>query len=407
MKTIATLLLAAAACTQDKPAPPPPPPAQVGVVTVGRKDVALYIEAIGTLDGYVNAEIRARVRGFLQSQGYTDGAPVKAGTVMFTIEPYEYQAGASSAEAGVSRAKTDLAKAKLDLERDQGLFKAGMISRQEVDNAIAAVADAEAQIRAAEAQQKVSSLNVGYTTMRSPIDGVAGLAQVRVGNLVGQDGPTLLTTVSQVDPVRVNFPLPELDYVRDPSRFIHLEGRDLKWAKTELPNLDAHPDDPTAVELVLADGKVYAHRGAIVAIDRHIDPTAGTVSLQALVSNPDGVLRPGQFARVRMRRTDVGKDAVLVPEKALLSVQGSYSVAIVGDGDKVKMQKVELADSIDGMRIVTKGLAGGEKVVVDGTQKVQDGATVVPHAAGEGSASAPAGSASAPAGSAAQGSGAR
>jgi membrane fusion protein (multidrug efflux system) len=413
MKTIAAMLVAAlAACTQDKPPPPTPPPAQVGVITVGRRDVALYIEAIGTLDGYVNAEIRARVRGFLERQGYTDGAPVKAGQLMFTIEPYEYEAGASSAEAGVSRAKTDLAKAKLDLERDEGLFKAGMISRQEVDNATAAVADGEAQIRAAEAQQKVSALNVGYTTIRSPIDGVAGLAQVRVGNLVGQDGPTLLTTVSQVDPVRVNFPLPELDYVRDPSRFIHLDGRDLKWAKAELPELDKHPEDPAGVELVLADGSVYAHRGAIVAIDRRIDPTAGTIGLQALVGNPDGVLRPGQFARIRMRRTDVGKNAVVVPEKALLSVQGSYSVAIVGDGDKIKMQKVELADAVDGMRIVTKGLSGGEKVVIDGTQKVQDGATVVPHPAGDGSgappaAAAPAPATSAPAGSAAPGSGAR
>jgi membrane fusion protein (multidrug efflux system) len=309
---------------------------------------------------------------------------VKAGQVLFTIEPYEYEAGEKSAEATVARSHTDLAKAKLDLERDEGLFKAGMIARQEVDNATAAVADAEAQIRAAAAQAQVQSLNVGYTTIRSPIAGVAGLAQVRVGNLVGQDGPTLLTTVSQLDPIRVNFPIPELDYVRDPSRFLHLEGRDLAWAKTEFARLEAHPDDPAAVELVLADGSIYPHRGAIVALDRRIDPGTGTVQLQALVANPDGVLRPGEFARVRIRRTDVGTDVVVVPEKALASVQGTYSVAIVGADNKVKMQKVELGDAVGGTRIVKTGLAGGEQIVIDGIQNVKDGATVVPHPAGTG-----------------------
>jgi membrane fusion protein (multidrug efflux system) len=380
MRTL-MVVAALAACTQDKPAPPPPLPPQVGTAVVARRDVPLYIEAIGTLDGYVDAEIRARVRGFLQTQAFKDGAAVKAGQVLFTIEPTEYQAGATSAAAAVSRAKTDLAKAKLDLERDQGLFKAGMLSRQEVDNATAAVADAEAQIRGAEAQQQTASLSVGYTTLRSPIDGVAGLAQVRVGNLVGQDGPTLLTTVSQIDPIRVNFPLPEIDYVREPARYTHLENRDLAWAKAELARLDSAPDDPNGLDLILADGKTYAHRGVIVAIDRRIDPTTGTVQLQALVANPDGVLRPGESVRVHLRRDDAGKNAVVVPEKGLVSVQGSYSVAIVGPDSKVKLQKVELGDSSNGVRIVTAGLAGGETIVVDGLQRVQDGATVVPQPA--------------------------
>nr|HEX4317714.1 efflux RND transporter periplasmic adaptor subunit [Kofleriaceae bacterium] len=388
MRTLSILAAAGTlvACTQDKPAPPPPPPAQVGTAVVGRRDVPLFVEAIGTLDGYVDAEIRARVRGYLLTQTFKDGGPVKAGQVLFTIEPTEYQAGATSAAAVVSRAKTDLAKAKLDLERDQGLFKAGMISRQEVDNATAAVADSEAQIRAAEAQQQQASLSVGYATLRSPIDGVAGLAQVRVGNLVGQDGPTLLTTVSQIDPVRVDFPLAEIDYVREPERYAHLDNRDLAWAKTELARLDHAPDDPNGLELVLADGKVYAHHGVIVAIDRKIDATTGTVQLQALVSNPDGVLRPGESVRVHLRRDDAGKDAVVVPEKGLISVQGSYSVAIVGPDSKIKMQKVELGDSSNGLRIVTKGLAGGETIVVDGVQRIQDGATVVAKPAGNGSA---------------------
>ena len=211
-----------------------------------------------------------------------------------------------------------------------------MISQQEVDNATAAVADAEAQVHAAEAQLQEASLNLGYTTVHSPISGVAGLALVRVGNLVGQDGPTLLTTVSQLDPVRVNFPLNELDYVRYPDRFAHLEARDLAWAKQELTRLDAHPE-LSGVELILADASVYPHRGVIVAVNRQIDANTGTTQLQALVSNPDGILRPGEYARVRIRRENEGKNVVVVPEKALVSVQGTFSAAVVGPDNKISM----------------------------------------------------------------------
>jgi membrane fusion protein (multidrug efflux system) len=385
-RAAAALALALAACTEAaKPPPAPPPPAPVGVITVEKRDLALYIEAVASLDGYVNADIRARVRGYLQSQSYKDGGAVKSGQTLFTIEPTEYQATLEAAEAGLSRAKVALAKDQVDVSRDQGLFKAGMISQQDVDNATASAADAAAQIRAADAQVHEAQLNLSYTNIRSPLDGVAGLALVRVGNLVGQDGPTLLTTVSQLDPIRVNFPLNELDYVRYPERFAHLEGRDLAWAKHEFTKLDGHPEEP-GVELVLADGSVYAHRGAIVAVNRQIDATTGTAQLQALVPNPDGVLRPGEYARVRIRRENEGKDVVVVPEKALVSVQGTYSVAIVGADKKVKLQRVELGASAPGVRIVTSGLAGGEQIVIDGLQKVTDGATVDPHPATAGSA---------------------
>jgi membrane fusion protein (multidrug efflux system) len=377
LKTYALAIIACLGCQNDKPAAKPPQPAEVSIATVGRRDVPLYIEAVGSLDGYVNADIRARVRGYLQSQTYKDGAPVKANQVLFTIEPTEYQATAKSGDAGLSRAKVALAKAKLDLERDQGLFKAGMISRQDVDNAMAAVADAEAQVHAAEAQVTEAQLNLGYATIRSPIDGVAGLAQVRVGNLVGADGPTLLTTVSQLDPIRVNFPLSELDYVKYPDRFAHLEGRDLAWARGEFAKQDAQPD-ASGVELVLSDGSVYPHRAVLVAVNRQIDATTGTVQLQALVPNPDGILRPGEYARVRIRRQNEGQNAIIVPEKALLSVQGTYSVAVVGPDNKVSFKKLELGASVHGERIVLSGLAGGEHIIVDGLQRVTDGATVHP-----------------------------
>ena len=357
-------------------------------MTVERRDVPLYIEAVGSLDGYVNADIRARVRGYLQTQNYKDGAPVRANQTLFTIEATEYQAVAKSGNAGLSRAKVALAKNKLDLERNQGLLKAGMISRQDVDNASAAVDDAQAQIQAAEAQVQTANLNLGYTAIKSPIDGVAGIAQVRVGNLVGQDGPTLLTTVSQLDPLRVNFPISEVDYVRYPERFAHLEGHDLAWAKQEFAR-QAAQSDGSGVEIVLADGNVYPKKAVLVTANRQIDATTGTVQLQALVPNPDGTLRPGEYARVRIRRESEGKNVVIVPEKALLSVQGTFSAAVVDGENKVHFQKLELGPSVQGMRIVQSGLKGGEKIVVDGLQRVQDGVTVVPNAAPAAGSGAP------------------
>jgi membrane fusion protein (multidrug efflux system) len=397
------------ACDGARPPPAPPPPAQVGFVVVEKRDIALYIEAVGSLDGYVNADIRARVRGYLERQNYQDGSAVAAGQVLFAIEPAEYQAAAKSANANLSRAKVGLAKYKLDRDRDQGLLKAGMASQQDLDNASAAVADAEAQVSAAEAQLQQAGLNLGYTTIRSPIAGVAGLALVRVGNLVGQDGPTLLTTVSQLDPIRVNFPLSEVDYVRYPERFAHLEGRDLAWARQEFARLDRQPEI-AGVEIVLADGHMYPHRGAIVAVNRQIDATTGTTQLQALVPNPDGILRPGEYARVRIRRENEGKGVVVVPEKALVSVQGSYSVAEIGPDNKVQMRRIELGAGTAGVRLVTSGLSGGEHIIVDGLQRVTDGAIVAPHPApppavaapAAGSAGPPAaGSAAAPTGQAA------
>jgi membrane fusion protein, multidrug efflux system len=382
------------ACDGAKPPPAPPPPAQVGFVVVEKRDVALYIEAVGTLDGYVNADIRARVRGYLERQHYQDGSQVAAGQVLFSIEPTEYQAAAKSANANLARARVGLAKNKLDRDRDQDLVKAGMASRQDLDNASAAVADAEAQVSAAEAQVQQAGLNLGYTTIRSPLAGVAGLALVRVGNLVGQDGPTLLTTVSQLDPIRVNFPLSEIDYVRYPERFAHLEGRDLAWARQEFARLDQQPE-VAGVEIALADGRLYPHRGAIVAVNRQIDAT-GTTQLQALVPNPDGVLRPGEYARVRIRRENEGKGVVVVPEKALVSVQGSYSVAEIGPDNKVQMRRIELGAGTPGFRVVTSGLSGGEHIVVDGLQRVTDGAIVAPHPAPPPAATPPAAGSAAP-----------
>jgi membrane fusion protein (multidrug efflux system) len=201
---------------------------------------------------------------------------------------------------------------------------------------------------------------------------------VRTGNLVGQDGPTLLTTVSQVDPIRVSFPMGEIDYVKAAERLKRLDGRDLAWAQAEFKKMAKGGASPDELELVLADGTTYAHRGVIVAVNRQIDSTTGTIQLQALFPNPDNLLRPGQYGRVRMRRRDAGGNVLVVPERALIQVQGTYSLAVVGPGNKVSLRKVEVGPNSGTQRIVTSGVKENDQIVVEGVQKVTDGAVVVP-----------------------------
>ena len=394
------IAIASAACGDPKK-PPPPPPAAVLVTPVVRQDVPIFIEAVGTLDGYVNADIRARVKGYLHSQDYKDGSTVKEGQLLFTIEQAEYTTAVAAARAAVARASAARTNAHAALERNQELAPKGVVSKQELDNAIAADADSAGQVSAAQAALQQAELNLSYTQIKAPNGGVAGLALIRVGNLVGQDGPTLLTTVSQVDPIRVNFPMSEIDYVRFPDRLKRLDGRDLTWAKKQFPRLDAHDlaDGDPGIDLVLADGSLFAHRGLIVTANRQVDASTGTIQLQALFPNGDGLLRPGQYGRVRIRRENEGKAALVVPEKALISVQGTYSLGVVGADNKVALRRVELGPSVRGFRIVTKGVDEGDRVVVEGQQKIADGATVAPQPAPPSSLAAasmapPAGSAS-------------
>jgi membrane fusion protein (multidrug efflux system) len=377
------------------------------VAPAARRNLSLYTEAVATLDGYVNADIRARVKGFLRTQGYKDGSSVKNGQLLFTIESADYTAGVAAASATLARAKVAQAHAKVQLERDEGLLKTGNISQQDLDNAAATLGDADGQVQAAQAQLDQMQLNLSYTQIHSPIDGVAGIALVRVGNLVGQDGPTLLTTVSQLDPVRVNFPLAEADYTKHFEMFDHMDQRDLAWARKQFARLDdadkkldtAGGSSDQGVSLVLSDGSVYPHRGVIVSVNRQIDPSTGTIQVQALVPNPEGILRPGGYGSVRIKRRDAGQGVIAVPEKALISVQGTFSLGVVGPDNKVALRRVEVGPSVNGLRVIQKGIEEGDSVVVEGVQKISDGATVDPKPApppGAPSAS-PSGAGSAPA----------
>ncbi len=377
--------LGLAACSKSEAAKPPaPPPPKVLVETVRRRPVDLYADNVGQIDGYVNAEIRARVRGYLQQQLYRDGSLVKAGQLLFTIDPSEFVAALDSARGTAARAKAQLQLAQANLERSQQLIKSGTVTQKSLDDSVAAAHDAEGQVSAANAAVRNAELNLSYTKLHSPIDGVAGLARVRVGNLVGQADPTLLTTVSTLDPMRVRFPISERDYIKNAARLKALNGRDLKWAQKQFAALEAGglaENDDEGVQLILADDSVYPHRGLIAATDREINPTTGTIQVEALFPNPDGLLRPGQYARVRVRRSDVSGENLVVAQKSLLEIQGTYSVAIVKDDNKVEVRKVEVGANSGDDRIITKGLSGGERVVVEGVQKATDGATVVPEQA--------------------------
>jgi membrane fusion protein, multidrug efflux system len=375
-------------CKPEPKPPAAPPPPKVVVAPVAARPVELIAEAVGEIDGYVNAEIRARVRGYLRGQSYRDGAQVKSGQVLFTIDPVEFQAALESARGTLARAHAAVEVSKAQLARSQALLKSGTVTQRALEDATAAHADAVGQERAAQAAVRQAELNLSYTTVKSPIDGTAGLALVRVGNLVGADGPTLLTTVSQIDPVRVRFPISERDYLANAQRWRELSGHDLKWAREQFEKLKQPAAENDSLELVLADGKTYQARGVVVATDREVDPSTGTISVEALFPNPEGLLRPGLYARVRMRRQNSGESSLVVAQRALLEVQGTYSLAIVGEGNKVELRRVEVGPVTGEERVITKGVAAGERVVVEGVQKVSDGAVVVPSNAPEGSVKA-------------------
>jgi membrane fusion protein, multidrug efflux system len=291
----------------------------------------------------------------------------------------------------LARANAAAERTRSQLARVQALFNSGAISQQQIDDATAAAADAQAQVEGARAQLKQAQLNLSYTELRSPLTGIAGVASVRVGNLVGQEGPTLLTTVSQIDPMRVSFPVSERDYVAYQKRFRQLAERDLSWAQKQFDKLEhgqnAENEDP-GVELMLSDGSVYPHRGVVVTAGRAFDPSTGTIQLQALVPNPEGLLRPGQYGRVRLRRQQASLMALTVPQKALISVQGQYSLGVIGTDDKVQLRRVRVGESASGTSVIDEGVQEGERIVVEGVQKISDGQRVAARPAPEATASA-------------------
>jgi membrane fusion protein, multidrug efflux system len=354
--------------------PPPLPPPTVLVAPVVKEDVSVYGEFVGTVNGYLNVEIRARVAGFLATQDYKDGAYVKAGTLLFTIDPRQYQAQLAQSQGDLAQAQALLTRANITVQRYRPLAAKQAISQQDLDNAIAAQESAAGQVQAGKGALEQAKLNLSYTSIYSPVDGIVGTAQVNIGNLVGQGVPTLLTTVSQVEPTKVIFNISEGEYLRYATRIRQLELQDTAQMNARLADMRDGGTD--GLELILANDKVYPYRGFIIAVQRQVQTTTGTIQVEAVFPNPNALLRPGQYARVRGALPGQGQNTLLVPQTAVSQLQGNFTVAVVTPENKVQIRKIDVGPQLGTQWVVTNGLRQGEKVIVEGLQKVTDGSVV-------------------------------
>jgi RND family efflux transporter MFP subunit len=355
----------------------PVPSPNVAVVQVQQEDVPIYGEWIGTLDGLVNADVRAQVTGYLLKQGYQEGAFVKQGQLLFQIDPRPFQAALDQAEGQLAQAKAALANAQavqrrtqLDVERYTPLAKEQAASQQDLDNsvqnnlaAIATVETAKAQIKTYDAAVETAKINLEFTRLVAPIDGIAGQAQLQVGALVSP-GSGVVTSVSTVDPIKVYFTVSEPQYLGWRKRF-----------PTEASREEA--DKKLRLQLILADGSTYDHDGTFFFADRQVNESTGAIRIAGLFPNPNNVLRPGGYARVRaVIRTQEG--ALLVPQRAVSELQGGYQVAVVDRDNKVTVRTVTVGDRIGDQWVIAQGLNPGERVIAEGVQKVRTGITVKP-----------------------------
>ena len=347
----------------DKTEAAPPPPPEVQVVSIEQKDVPVYGEWVATLDGFVNADIRPQVPGYLMKQTYREGTRVHKGDVLFEIDPRPLEAALEQAAGQQAQAEAQLGKTALDVQRDTPLAKQSAIPQAQLDNDIQANAAASAMLRASKAQVEQARLNLGFTKVRSLVDGIAGIAKGQIGDLVGPT--TILTTVSQVQPIKAYFSVSEQEYLPYAARI------------SEVVSGKRVAGTNKALELILADGSVYPHKGAILVADRQVDLKTGTIRFAAGFDNPNVVLRPGQFARVRLP-TSVAKNALLVPQRAVIETQGTYQVAVVTPENKASIRPVKVGQRVGNMWIIQEGIQPSERVIVEGFQKVKEGTPVNP-----------------------------
>jgi RND family efflux transporter MFP subunit len=349
----------AVGCGRTTAAPAIPAP-EVEVASVVQKDVPIFSEWVATLDGYVNAQIQPQVTGYVIRQTYKEGSFVHKGQILFHIDPRPFQAVLEQANAQLAQTQAQLAKTAMDVDRDTPLAKERAIAQSQLDNDIQANRAAKAAVKAAGAQVEQAQLNLEFTEVKSLVDGMAGIAQVQIGNLVNPT--TVLTSVSKLNPIKAYFSISEQEYIHFADRI----------------NADAQKETPSngpPFELILADGSVYPHKGTGLLANRQVDVSTGSIQIVCSFPNPQNFLRPGQFGRLRAA-PEVRRGALLVPQKAVSELQGSYQVAVVGADNKVSIRAVKAGDRVGPMWIVEGGVKPGEQVVVEGLQKVQNGGTV-------------------------------
>src|SRR5246127_2427384 len=336
------------------------PDTEVVVARPLEQDVPVQSEWVATLDGYVNAEIRPQVSGYIISQDYKEGAVVRKGQVLFEIDTRPFQATLDRAKGELGQAEAKLGKSTLDVNRDTPLVAQKAVPKERLDTEIQAKLAAEAEVASANAAVERAQLDLGWTKVTSLVDGVAGIAEVQMGNLVGPNAH--LTSVSQVNPIKVLFPVSEQEY---------LQAKHLSSSSQPMNLFDSSP------ELILADGTVYPHKGKILLTDRQVDTNTGTIRLVAAFPNPGNILRPGQYGRVRIE-TGMKKNALLVPQSAVKEIQGGYEVALLAPGNKAIIRPVKAGEKFGTMWVIEDGLNPGDKVITEGIGKVKDGTPVVP-----------------------------
>jgi membrane fusion protein (multidrug efflux system) len=335
------------------------------VASVVQKDVPVYLEVVGQATGFQDVEIRARVEGFLETMDYEEGQFVKRGALLYTIDrkPLQAVVAASIAERDTAQARLD--KANNDVARYTPLAAKQAVSQQELDNARAAQDAAKSQVEAAKAAVDKASFDLGYTRVTSPISGLAGTTLMKPGNLVGRGESTLLTTISQIDPILFRIGVSEAEYLRYARRATARTGGDPRGG---------------GFQLTLSDGSVYPHTGKVNTVDRAVDPATGTLGIQLEFANPNLLLRPGQYGKVRLLLENKAQ-ALLIPQRAVQELQSIRSVAVVDDSGMVSFRTVKVGQKVDSLWVIEEGLKLGDRVVVEGLQRVQDGTTVVAKAA--------------------------
>lgn len=353
-RSVSIVVAVLAAGCQAKKAPPPAAPPAVVVTRVVQQDVPVVQEWVGTTAGEVNAEIRPKVDGYLLRRAYEEGSFVRRGTLLFVIDARQTRAELGQAQATLQQARSDLAKATRDVDRFTPLAAERAVSQQELDNALSAREAAAAAVAARSASVEQARLSEQWTRVTAPIDGVTGLAQGQVGDLVGPQ--TVLTTVSQVDPIRVLFSMGEQEYLR----FQRSRGQ------------GAHTDE---LEMVLSDGSVFPQKGRLASASGRVDVKTGSMTMVADFPNPGNLLRPGQFAKIRgVIETKPG--ALLVPQRALSEMQGSYQLAVVAPDGKAEIRVVQPSQRVGSLIVIDQGIAAGDRVVIEGFSRVKSGQAV-------------------------------
>jgi membrane fusion protein (multidrug efflux system) len=360
-------LLTAGTVACNKSEPPEATAMKVAVLQVQPRDIPIFLDMVGQTRGSVSIPIRARVDGVLEEIHFLEGRPVTKGQLLYVIDPSPFESQVVEAKGHLAQARTSLAKARSDLDRIRPLAEIDAVSKQDLDASVAQFEAAKGAVQAAAAQVNQAEIQRSYTRINAPVAGLIGITQAKVGEYVGRSpNPVVLNDVSQTDPIRVRFSINEREYLRFSREFA-----------SEMRSLDAQREGKSNLKLILADGSIHEHGGKVVNFDASVDPSTGTLTLEADFPNPDRLVLPGQFARVRAV-IEERKGALAVPQRAVLEIQGLFQVVVVADDGTVELRRVEMGPRVDEQWIVESGLKAGERIALEGLQRLRTGMKVVP-----------------------------